>query len=508
MSSRRRKWWRWLRRLATVTALAAAFTWYGWRFGFSRLPETAPGSIPSEAELFVAADRPASNFWYWIRELARTNALRADAPPPRSSMATPRPAGRPRTRAGAPTPAENRMALALSAASVPTDLAGWVSSRPEIAECLNGALSAPDRRPPRSLTRDDVVAYKLLLHASLWQAAGAEQAADMAGAVRAYVQAWRLLAVVVPPNEFPELFDERGGEEVNAELARPFRRTVLDGPALSPVAAAASLRDLEQTMLGAGRPAESYARLATRERPAMLAARAADWRRATRAFRTAGLLMRQDFFHLVMDLLARVAGRRGVDSPNYHAALYLIRPVQEVVFSAQAVAARPDDFEQIQQANLGQAVAALRSGALPSPGSAPWMPGYHRQRSWWRRVFDRPAVWRAAEALPAPQFTLESGHWWRVQLESCRLTLALRVFKDRHGFWPDRLDVLVPGVLPTLPMDPFSGRPFPYRRVGEGWQFWSVGPRGLADPGALDATPQRLFTSSETGSEAPGAGGS
>ena len=389
-----------------------------------------------------------------------------------------------------------------------SDLAAWATTRPEIAGCFDAALAAPDRRPPRPLTRDDVVAFKLLLYSTLWQATGAEKAGDTASAVRAFVAAWRFLAAVAPPDEFPELFDERGGEEVNVELARPFRRLVLSGPSLARAEAEACLHDLEEIALGAASPEASYARLAARERPAMSAASSTDWHRATRALRTAGLLMRQDFFHLITDLLAGVLGRRAVDSPNYHAALYLLRPIQEVCFGAQVALARPADFDRIQEAGLSQALAALRAGALPSPGSASWMPGYNQRRSWWRRAFDRPAVWRAAEALPPPQFTIESWRWWRVQIESCRLALALRVFRDLHGVWPERLEQVVPDVLPALPADPFSDAPFKYRRLGNGWQFWSVGPGGLAEPGALGATPQRLFPSTEGDPDTAGPSGS
>lgn len=503
MSARWQKWRRWLCRLALVLTVLAALALYGWRYGFSRLPQILPGIIPSDEALFVAGERPESNFWFWVQALAHTNALRADAGPlPATSRA--RPPARGKRRVPGLPPEVRRPA----AASPQGDLATWVATRPEIAACLDGALAAPDRRPPRPLTRDDVVAFKLLLSSTLWRAAGAEKAGDPTGAVRAYVAAWKLLAAIVPPNEFPELFDERGGEEINVELARPFRRLVLNGPSLAPADAEACLRDLETIALSAASPETSYARSAARERSAMLAARQADWHRATRSLQTAGLLMRQDFLRLIVDVIASLLGRRSIGSPNYHAASYLLRPIQEMCFSVQVAVARRGEFEQTQEASLSQALAALRSGALPPPGSAPWMPDYQRQQRWWRRAFDRPAVWRAASALPPPQFTLESWRWWHVQLESCRLALALRLFKERQGGWPTRLEELVPEVLPTLPLDPFSGVPFKYRRLGEGWQLWSVGPGGLAGPGALDATPQRLFSSTESGSDGEETGGS
>ena len=79
---------------------------------------------------------------------------------------------------------------------------------------------------------------------------------------------------------------------------------------------------------------------------------------------------------------------------------------------------------------------------------------------------------------------------------------AIRTWQLRHGGqFPDQLDQLVPQLLPYLPNDPYSGRPFGYVRasgqlvaplswdhVGElstayqsarrGWLLYSVGPDG------------------------------
>ncbi len=40
--------------------------------------------------------------------------------------------------------------------------------------------------------------------------------------------------------------------------------------------------------------------------------------------------------------------------------------------------------------------------------------------------------------------------------------LALRLWQAEHGTYPDSLSRLVPSVLPSLPLDPYSGRPFGY----------------------------------------------
>src|SRR5207244_1431542 len=59
---------------------------------------------------------------------------------------------------------------------------------------------------------------------------------------------------------------------------------------------------------------------------------------------------------------------------------------------------------------------------------------------------------------------------------------ALLVYKARHGAFPDRME----GALAELPLDPFAGRPLRYRREGEGFVVYSVGPTGNFDGGRPD----------------------
>jgi len=96
--------------------------------------------------------------------------------------------------------------------------------------------------------------------------------------------------------------------------------------------------------------------------------------------------------------------------------------------------------------------------------------------------------------------------------------LALRAWQLRHrGQFPDHLDRLVPELLPSLPSDPYSGRPFGYVRasgqfVGPfssalfaapatvhaaakgSWLLYSVGPDGQDDGGTAYKKVQRTLT--------------
>jgi len=65
----------------------------------------------------------------------------------------------------------------------------------------------------------------------------------------------------------------------------------------------------------------------------------------------------------------------------------------------------------------------------------------------------------------------------RATIEICRLMLALRLYRDRHGAWPARLDQLAPDVLESLPEDPLGSGPFRYARLDGNWVLWSAGAR-------------------------------
>ncbi len=84
-----------------------------------------------------------------------------------------------------------------------------------------------------------------------------------------------------------------------------------------------------------------------------------------------------------------------------------------------------------------------------------------------------PAVGRGAVEVP-----------FRV-LATARLTrldLALRCYQLEHGKLPESLDVLAPEYLKTVPVDPFTGKPFGYEATGANPRLWSVGPDQKTDP--------------------------
>src|SRR5206468_3641096 len=64
-----------------------------------------------------------------------------------------------------------------------------------------------------------------------------------------------------------------------------------------------------------------------------------------------------------------------------------------------------------------------------------------------------------------------------------RVELGLQEFRSRHGRYPAVLGNLSPSILARVPNDPFSGRPLVYRRTGEQFLLYSLGPDMQDDGG-------------------------
>lgn len=60
-------------------------------------------------------------------------------------------------------------------------------------------------------------------------------------------------------------------------------------------------------------------------------------------------------------------------------------------------------------------------------------------------------------------------------LAGSQVFLGLLAYRDRFGSYPDRLDELKSRLAWNVPEDPFSGKPFVYRRTGQGFILYSIG---------------------------------
>ncbi|MHB9139714.1 MAG: hypothetical protein ACYC4Q_09960 [Victivallaceae bacterium] len=60
------------------------------------------------------------------------------------------------------------------------------------------------------------------------------------------------------------------------------------------------------------------------------------------------------------------------------------------------------------------------------------------------------------------------------EIDAAKLTLALHIYKNQHGTFPDKLEQLAPEILKTIPVDPSSGKPFEYQKANGKFTLSSV----------------------------------
>lgn len=96
-------------------------------------------------------------------------------------------------------------------------------------------------------------------------------------------------------------------------------------------------------------------------------------------------------------------------------------------------------------------------------------------------------VGRLFEAKPdVVDFSARRVFQARVEREATRTLIALRIHHLEHGNWPARLDELVEAkLLPTLPIDAFSGKPLHFDR--QRLLIWSIGDDGEDNKGRSPA---------------------
>jgi hypothetical protein len=63
------------------------------------------------------------------------------------------------------------------------------------------------------------------------------------------------------------------------------------------------------------------------------------------------------------------------------------------------------------------------------------------------------------------------------------MDLAIRAYKQDHGEYPENLQAITPGNLSQVPLDPFSNKPFQYRRDNSGFVLYSIGSDGVDNGG-------------------------
>ncbi len=72
-----------------------------------------------------------------------------------------------------------------------------------------------------------------------------------------------------------------------------------------------------------------------------------------------------------------------------------------------------------------------------------------------------------------------------------QVAIALRLYRHENGRYPETLQELVPKYLPSVPVDPFDGKPLRYKRLKSGFKIWSIG-QDFKDDGGVEQKPRLI----------------
>ncbi|MGB2906430.1 MAG: hypothetical protein WBB73_04985, partial [Candidatus Aminicenantaceae bacterium] len=70
-------------------------------------------------------------------------------------------------------------------------------------------------------------------------------------------------------------------------------------------------------------------------------------------------------------------------------------------------------------------------------------------------------------------------------IDTARIGLACKIYRNRHGKFPEAMNDLSPEILTEIPLDPFTGESLIYRKEGDGFIVYSVG-SNLKDDGGRE----------------------
>lgn len=102
---------------------------------------------------------------------------------------------------------------------------------------------------------------------------------------------------------------------------------------------------------------------------------------------------------------------------------------------------------------------------------------------------DWPRIYAVAYGFASPWGLVRArGEMRKVQARTmvAQVALALSACKEETGSYPDGLSALVPTFLDEVPLDPYSDAPLIYRKGGDGFIVYSVGPDGEDDGGVYE----------------------
>ncbi len=101
-----------------------------------------------------------------------------------------------------------------------------------------------------------------------------------------------------------------------------------------------------------------------------------------------------------------------------------------------------------------------------------------------KQLNEVPAIYRIAGMLfPNLEATFLKEATLEAALDSARLGIACKIYRNAHGNYPEKLSDLRPEILEELPLDPFTGKPYAYRKQDPGFIVYSLGSNLKDDEG-------------------------
>ncbi|MCP5524442.1 MAG: hypothetical protein H7A46_23170 [Verrucomicrobiales bacterium] len=447
---RRRRRKRALLLVGAFLALLMLGTVWGWRYGYTRLPEPVTEVRLPEVKAVEWIHLPPGCAWEPVWRMAVQPGLKPWLEDSQELLELLSSAW---------------MRTGVLRGNVVAGLDKWMADGGEIERCFDGFLDAPRPPLPGEVPHSVEAVLRLLRLAPLARAMLACPTQTVPArpeeALSQLIRGFRFYARLTPPREFAGVFDERGPREVDATLGRTFRRVVINGPTLDPATGRALLGALIEVTNDVA-PFEQVQAMRVRQARAR---RDADHQRVVTGLGRTLTLSASLFWHDTREMPQRIGrwwGGAEAGFPEFQGRRYLRGMLAALADWGQEKLAREQDFERIWQFRISQLQARPHDAEL---ARLPLRP------DGWFSWFDRPAVWESTGEVPFPETILNETGDFLATVEVCRLTLALRLYRDRAGDWPESLEQLVPDWLPGVPVDPFLRVPFGYRRDGGGWSL-------------------------------------
>jgi hypothetical protein len=71
----------------------------------------------------------------------------------------------------------------------------------------------------------------------------------------------------------------------------------------------------------------------------------------------------------------------------------------------------------------------------------------------------------------------------RANIDCAIMALAIERYRLKEGKLPETVEMLVPGYLPQVYVDPFDGKPLRYKQTEPGYMIYTIGEDGVDDGG-------------------------